>query len=113
MINKEKIIKTNRIFGGKPYLISNLDFEVDMANKQKNVFRRLAHVTRAMTSGHSFSDANKRTALVVIKSELADNNIRCDQKALSKSLVRLASSNENRINIIERRIRRACQKHMK
>jgi prophage maintenance system killer protein len=113
MINKNKIIKTNKIFGGSVYNASNLDFDVDMANQQKNVFRKLAYTTRAMTSGHAFSDANKRTALVVIKSELADNGIRCNQRKLAKSLVRLTDQRESRINIIERRIRSVCHKNMK
>lgn len=107
MINKNKIINTNRIFGGNPYNISNLDFEVDVANEQKNIYKKLAHVTRAMTSGHAFSDGNKRTALVVIKSELADKGIKVNSRKLAKSLVRLTDSKESRINIIERRIRRS------
>lgn len=112
MINKEKIIKTNKLFGGHLSNKSNLDYEIDVANRQKNIFRSLAHVTRAMTNGHAFSDANKRTALVVVKSELANHNLKCDQKKLAKSMVRLAKTKESRINIIERRLRKSCQKHI-
>ena len=112
-INKNKIIRTNKVFGGSLYNPSNLDFEIEMANKQKNVYRGLAYITRAMTSGHSFSDGNKRTALVVVKSELADRGINVNQKKLAKSMVRLADKNESRINIIERRIRRSRRWTMK
>jgi prophage maintenance system killer protein len=110
MINKQKLINTNKIFGERVANESSLDFDVDMANKQKNIFRQLAYATRAMTSSHAFSNANKRTALVMIKSELADVGIRCDQKKIAKSLVRLATTGEGRINIIERRIRASCRK---
>ena len=106
-MNKDKIIRTNKIFGGNVFNESNLDYEIDIANKQKNIHRSLAHVTRAMTSGHAFSDGNKRTALVVVKSELTDRGIKVDNKKLARSLVKLADSRESRINIIERRIRRA------
>ena len=112
MINKENIIKTNNLFGGKIHNKSNLDYEIDVANKQKNIFRSLAHIVRGMTTSHSFTDGNKRTALVVVKSELADIGIRCDQRKLAKSLVKLAKNREGRINIIERRLRKSCQKHM-
>lgn len=113
MINKEKLIKANKILGGRVHNMSNLDFDVDQANHQKNIFKRLATASRSMIAGHAFSDANKRTALVMIKSELADHGIRCDQRKLAKSLVGLAKTNEGNINIIERRIRKACQKSMR
>ena len=109
-IDKEKIIRANRTFGGNLYNPSNLDFDVEMANKQKNPFKSLAHVTRSMTSGHAFSDANKRTAGVVIKSELYNRGIKLDNKRLSRLMVNLAEKKESRINIIERKLRRVIRK---
>lgn len=105
-INKNRIIRTNKVFGGNPYNLSNLDFDIEMANRQKNIYKQLAHVTRSMTSGHAFSDGNKRTAGVVIKSELFNKGIKIDNRKLAKTLVKLAKLKENRINMIERRIRR-------
>lgn len=109
-INKDKIIRANRVFRGNIHNPSNLDFEIDMANKNNNIYKSLAHTTRAMTSGHAFSDGNKRTAGVVIKSELAEKGIKLDNKKLAKSIVNITKSNEIDLNIIERRIRKAIKK---
>ena len=113
MISKEKLIRTNKLFGERVTNPSSLDFDIIMANKQKNIFRKLAYAIRPMTSAHAFSNANKRTALVMIKSELANEGIRCNQNKIAKSLIKLSDSAEGRINIIERRIRRACNKKLK
>lgn len=111
MINKKKLINTNKIFGERVYQDSSLDFDLDMANRQNNIFKKLAYATRPFINTHPFTDANKRTALVMIKSELADRGIKCDQKKLVKSLVKMTKTRESRINIIERRIRKVCQKN--
>ena len=106
MIKKNNIIKVNRLFGETLSQSSNLDFEIDMANRQKNIYKKLAHIARAMTAGHSFSNANKRTALVVIQSEMAKAGLKCDKIKLTKLLVRLSKTQETRIPIIERRLRK-------
>lgn len=112
MIKKQDIIRVNKTFGERVVNPSSLDFDIEMANKQKNVFKKVAYATRPMTSSHAFSNANKRTALVVVKRELADEGIKCDQRKLARALVRLSKTGEGRINVIERRIRKACYKKL-
>lgn len=113
MINKDKIVRTNRVFGGVIYNSDNLDFDIEQAKKQKNIFKKLAQVSRAMLSGHSFTDGNKRTSFVMIKCELNELGIKCDYKKLVKTLIKLAKTQESDVNKIERRIRKCQIKNIK
>ncbi|KKL27804.1 hypothetical protein LCGC14_2381430, partial [marine sediment metagenome] len=104
------LVNANRIFGGNIINESNLDFEIDSASKQKKLFRKAAHLTRAMTSGHAFSDGNKRTAIVAVTSELGSKGLKFDKKKIVKTMINLSKSAEGDLNKIERKLRRCTRK---
>ena len=107
---RNKLIDINRVFGGYPVNLGNLDFEVDMATRTKKPFRKAAHLTRAMTAGHSFSDGNKRTAIVATTSELRKAGYKADKRKLVRSMRDLARMQETDLTKIEKRIRRCTRK---
>jgi death-on-curing family protein len=109
-ITKEQIIRTNAVFGGKLRISNQLGYAVERANKEKNFYRKLAYLVRAMTSDHSFIDGNKRTSLVLVLTEFAENGIKVDENRLRKTIVYLAKTGEGNINIIERRLRKCSKK---
>lgn len=107
---KKRLIDANRVFGGKLINKSNLDFEIEMAKRQKRHLKKAAHITRAMTSGHSFSDGNKRTAIVAVTSEFYNAGLKADKKKLVKAMINLAKTGEGSIPKIERKLRRCTRK---
>ena len=106
----DKIIKTNSIFGGTIKSRNALDYAVEQANMQKNVFRQLALVVRSMTSEHAFWDGNKRTSLTIILSELQNLGVMCNKQKLESTLIKLSASGEGDLEIIERRLRKCIKK---
>lgn len=110
MVKIGEIIKINKSFGGHLVNKSNLQYEINRANKQKNIFKSNAHIIRAMTSGHSFYDGNKRTAITIISRRFSQNKIKCDKQKLTKGIVIIAKQDINSINKIERRLRQWCKK---
>lgn len=90
--------------------ISSLEHAVDRAENEKNIYRRLAFLTRAMTADHAFWDGNKRTAITIITTEFSLNNINVDKRKLVRTIVALADSGEGNVNIIERRLRKCSKK---
>lgn len=109
-MDKESIIKTNEKFGGKLIRKNSLDYAVERANEEKNFYRKLAYLTRSMTSDHSFLDGNKRTAITIILSEFEEQEIRVNKIMLEKTILNLAKTGEGNIQIIERRLRRCSRK---
>ncbi len=107
---KKRIISANRVFGGNIINKSNLDFEVDKASSQKKPFVRMSHLTRAMTSGHAFSDGNKRTAIVAVTSEMYDMGFKADKRKLVRTMIKLSKTAEGDLKKIERSIRRCTRK---
>ena len=107
---KKKLISANRVFGGTLINKGNLDFELDIVSKEKKSFKRISHLTRAMTSGHSFSDGNKRTAMVAITSEMHDVGFKADKRKLVRTMIKLSKTAEGDLKIIERSLRRCTRK---
>ena len=108
-ITKGKIIEINKKYGGHPIMGSNIDFDLDMAKKEKNIYRSNAYLIRGIVCGHSFSDGNKSTAMEVTLRRFNKNNIKCDEKRLSKFFIKTAINNYP-INKIERSLRKICKK---
>jgi len=109
-ISKKRLVNANRVFGGNVSNRNSLDFGIEMANNQKKPFDRMAHITRAMTSGHSFHDGNKRTAIVAVTSDLSDLGLRADRKKLVKSMINLSKTGEGDINKIKRKLQRCTRR---
>jgi prophage maintenance system killer protein len=109
-IDKDKIIRTNAVYGGKLSPSNSIDYAIEQANNEKNFYRKLAYVVRSMTSDHSFIDGNKRTAITMILTEFQEKGIKVDKFMLEKVIVDLARTGEGDINKIERKLRRCSRK---
>ena len=107
---KRRLINANIVFGGRVINKSNLDFEVDAASRKKKAFQKAAQLTRAMTAGHSFSDGNKRTAIVATTLLMHDAGFKADKKKLVKAIIRLSRSGEGNLKKIERSLKRCTKK---
>jgi prophage maintenance system killer protein len=51
---------------GTPINLSNLEFDLELANNEKNIFRKNAHLLRGIIGGHPFLNGSKRTAVTVV-----------------------------------------------
>jgi prophage maintenance system killer protein len=110
-INKDRIIRINKGLGGNLSRNGSLDYALDMAKHEKrNPYKKVAYIVRAIIVDHPFVDGNKRTALEVVVRELYKENIVCDIKKLTKTIVKIARNNINSIIKIERMLRKCCQK---
>lgn len=107
---KRRLINANICFGGRLVNKSNLDFEVDAASRKKKAFQKAAQLTRAMTAGHSFSDGNKRTAIVAATSLMHDAGFKADKRKLVKTMIRLSRTGEGNLKKIERSLKRCTRK---
>lgn len=107
----QEIIRINRKFGRTLINRSNLEFDVEMANKEKNLYMANAYIIRGIISGHPFSDGNKRTALIVITNTFQKNKIRCDREKLTRGIINIAKENITDIKKISKRIRKWCLKN--
>lgn len=110
MIDIDKIINANKVFKGSLKSKNALEYGIEQANLQKNVFKKLAYMVRSMTSEHAFWDGNKRTALIIIVSELEPLGFKVDIKRLENTLINLAKTGEGNISVIERRLRKCMKK---
>ena len=109
-ISKKRLIALNKRFGGSVINKSNLDFAVDSANMEKNIFKSNAKLLRGIVSGHPFLDGNKRTTLDTITKRFSNENIKCNKKAMTKGIVNIAKKNIVDVNKIEKRLRKWCSK---
>ena len=109
-INKKKIIALNKKFGGSVINESGLDFAIEMANREKNLFKSNAYIIRGIILDHPFLDGNKRTATTIIARRFAEHNIACDEKKLVKSIVNIAKKNIHSIMKISKKLRKCCKK---
>ncbi len=109
-IDINKVIKKNKKFGGSLINRGNLEFAIDKANKEKNIFKSNAHLVRGIIINHPFLDGNKRTTIDLITRRFAKQNIKCDSKALPRGIVNIAKQNIWDINKISNRLRKWCKK---
>lgn len=105
-LNIKNIIRQNKKFGGSLLNKSNLEYDIEKANNEKNIYRSNAYVVRAMASGHSFLDGNKRTASEILIDRFSGEGIRLDEKKLSKGMVNIARNNISNIDKIENMIKK-------
>lgn len=108
-ITKEEIIEINKKYGGCPLVINNLDFDLDMANHEKNIYKSNAHLVRGIICGHSFFDGCKSTATEIIVKRFSKHDIECQEKPLARFLLKTAMKNYPVIKI-EKSLRKICKK---
>lgn len=110
MLKVKEIIKLNEKFGGGILNKSNLEFDINQANKEKNIYKSNSYVVRAMTQGHPFIDGNKRTALAIVSKRFSEKEISCNKEKLTRGMV-LFAKRPVTINKIERGLRRWCKRY--
>lgn len=107
---KERIIQINTNYGGKLVREGSLDFACDKITTERNIYRKCAYLVRAIVVDHPFSDYNKSTASAIVIEEMYKEGIACDEKILSKTMVKIAQENLIDIHKIEMRLRKCCHK---
>ena len=107
---KNEIITINKELGGTLVNPSSLDFAVEMAGKQKNVYRKNAYLIRAIVVDHPFSDMNKSTATIIAMRNFKKEGIVCNEESFLRGIRKIAKENITDLNKIERGLRRWCQK---
>lgn len=107
---KKGLVNANKVFGGHLVNRGDFDYEMDMASRQDKTFKKIAHITRAMVSGHSFSDGNKRTAITAVASELRSAGYKLDRKKLVKAMIRMSRDGEGDLTKIEKILRRCTRR---
>ena len=111
MVNIDYIIKLNRKFGGTLLNKHNLDFDIQMANQENNIYKSNAYIIRGIIAGHPFSDGNKRTALTIISKRFNKYGITCNEEKLTKGIISIAKNNITNIDNISKRLRKWCRKY--
>lgn len=107
-ISKEEITEINKRYGGSPLNLSNLEFELDLAKREKNVYKRSAHLLRGIVGGHPFCDGSKRTATNVVMKELREEGLLCDEERIANGICKIAKSEITNIKKLEGRVRKWC-----
>ena len=105
-----EIVRINRKHGGSLINKSSLDFAVDKANREENIWKSNAHLVRGIIVNHAFLDGNKSTASEIILKRFARKNIRCNKTLFSRGIIDIAKKNEGNINKITRRLKKWCIK---
>ena len=109
-ININEIIELNKKYGGSILNRSNLEFDLSKAREEKNIYRSNAYILRGIVSGHSFLDGCKSTAIKVITTRFAKENIGCDKNKLVNGVLRIAKGELRSISKIERGLRKWSMK---
>ncbi len=107
-ISKEDLLRINRGFGGTLRNSSSIDFAFHIFNNKKfGVYKKLAHLIRAIIVDHPFSDANKRTATFVVFAFAKKYNKQVNRDLLLHHFVSISKKNINTIKNIEYRLKNA------
>lgn len=109
IITKDHVRMINERYGGSLRSDAEIETALDLG-KGKGVFRKIAYLWRAVLVGHPFSDANKRTALMVALTILERCKMKLDntkKENLVVGITKIASDNLSDINKIERLVRYA------
>ncbi|MBI2676267.1 MAG: type II toxin-antitoxin system death-on-curing family toxin [Candidatus Aenigmarchaeota archaeon] len=110
IIDKNQIRLINEMYGG--YLRSDAEIETALyLGKGKSVYRKIACLWKAILVGHSFTDGNKRTALIVALALLEKSGIRLGDKSkenMVSEVTKIAKENITDVSRIERLVRYAA-----
>jgi prophage maintenance system killer protein len=107
---EKEIIRINEELGGKIVRGNSLSWACDKVKEENNVFKKNAYLIRAIVIDHPFTDMNKSTATIISLRNFKLNNIKCNEDLLLLNIKRIVKKNITDIKIIERVLRRCCQK---
>ena len=109
-LRKEDLLRINEGFGGGLRSDSSLDFAFSVQeSKRLGVYKKLAHLLRAILVDHPFTDGNKRTATFVSLAFAEENKKTVDNDVLSHQIVSIAKKNITNIRVIADRIKTAIK----
>ncbi|MBU0958398.1 MAG: Fic family protein [Nanoarchaeota archaeon] len=108
MVDVNNLIKINKKHGGVLIDRSNLEFAVDSANKEKDIYKSNAYLIRGVIVNHPFLDGNKSTASEIVLKRFKKEGIKCNREKFSSGLISIAKNNIGSIDKIERRLKRWC-----
>lgn len=109
-IRKKDLLRINHGFGGNLRSDSSLDFAFDKINNNKiGMYKKLAHLLRAILVDHPFSDGNKRTAAFVVFAFAKEYNKQVDRDLLLHQIVSIAKKNIQNIRNIKDRLKNAIR----
>jgi len=103
---ENEIIDINSKLGGTLINSNSLSFACDKAKGEKNVFRRLSYIIRAIVVDHSFDDMNKSTATIFTMRELDREGIEYNPQSIQRAIRKIARQNISNLKTIEKMIRR-------
>lgn len=113
IVNKEQIKLINEKYGGDLRTDAEIETALEMS-KGRSLYRKIAHLWRAILVGHPFTDGNKRTALIVALTILDKCDIALDddkKENVVSGITKIAKENITDINKIERMVRYAITGH--
>ena len=107
IIRKGQIRAINELYGGSLRTDAMIETALDMG-KGRSIYRKIAHLWKAILVGHPFTDGNKRTALMVALTILEKCKIRLDEgkkNMMVTEIRRIAMENIKDVERIERLVR--------
>ena len=109
MIKIDNIIRINKKYDGSLINRSNLDFTIERANSEKNIYKSNAHLLKGIVQGRPFLDGNKSTASEIVLRRFAKQKIGCNKNSFEKGIINLAKEKNTPLIKIERRLRKWCK----
>ena len=104
----KEIVEKNKELGGTLVRPSSLHFACDRAFYEKNIYRKVAYIIRAIVVDHPFDDFNKSTAIITTKKMFKKEGIICSKEKLAIQVTKIAKRSTKSVIKIERILRKCC-----
>ncbi len=91
----EEIIEINKELGSVLVRPSSLDFACDKASYEKNTYKKVAYIIRAIIVDHPFFDFNKSSATIITKRIFERENIMEDKKNSKGKYTKYSKNRKN------------------
>jgi len=107
----EEIREINKKYGGGAFMESNMDTAIAQG-EGRGLYIQIAYLVRALVVGHSYSDANKRTAFIITRVMLLKNGIKLNTEQkdeLAKQIAKMTKKEIDNVGTIARMIEYAVK----
>ena len=109
-IGKEELLRINKGFGGEMRNDASIDYALDIQNNKKlGIYKKLAHLMRAVLVDHPFTDGNKRTAAYIALKFANEHKKQANNELLLHHIIAIAKDNITDIRQIEWRMKNAIR----
>lgn len=89
----EELIAVNKKYSDGTF-INRGNLEYALSIPAKTNVAQLAHITRALLSGHAFKDGNKRTLITILLEYCREIKIEPSRERIQKTILRLTKEND-------------------